>query len=109
MDNSFLPRGVWPALPIAWNDREEFDSVRYESDITYLCSRGIHGIYSGGTTGEFYTLDFDEFAVTNAVMLKTNMKCGLRCRKPYKFFSQNELNEIRDWIEHNDPDLLDVN
>ena len=62
--------GVWAAQPIAWNDRDEFDPDSYESDIAYLCSAGIHGIYSGGTTGEFYALDFDEFVKTNTVMLR---------------------------------------
>ncbi len=69
--------GVWAAQPIAWNDREEFDPAAYESDIAYLCAAGIHGIYSGGSTGEFYALDFDDFVATNTVMLQTAAAAGV--------------------------------
>ena len=65
------PRGVWAAQPIPWSDDEEFDPGRYQSDVEYLCAQGVHGVYSGGTTGEFYTLDFNEFQATNTVMLRT--------------------------------------
>ncbi len=69
--------GVWAAQPIAWDDREQFDPAAYESDIAYLCSAGIHGIYSGGSTGEFYALDFDDFVATNTVMLRTAAAAGV--------------------------------
>ena len=69
--------GVWAAQPIAWDDREQFDPAAYESDIDYLCSAGIHGIYSGGSTGEFYALDFDDFVATNSVMLRTAKAAGV--------------------------------
>ena len=70
-------QGVWAAQPIAWDEHDEFDPGAYESDIAYLCSSGVHGVYSGGTTGEFYAIDFAEFVATNSVMLRTAHQAGV--------------------------------
>lgn len=53
--------GPWAGLPIAWNDDDTFDEKTYRQDIARCCAASIPGIYTGGTTGEFYALDFDEF------------------------------------------------
>lgn len=54
-------RGSWAGLPVAWNDRDEFDEATYRADVARCCRLDMPGIYTGGTTGEFYALDFDEF------------------------------------------------
>jgi dihydrodipicolinate synthase/N-acetylneuraminate lyase len=50
-------RGVWCALITPWTDRDELDEARYVKEIRAYGGKGVHGIYTGGTTGEFYAQD----------------------------------------------------
>lgn len=63
--------GIWSALPTPWKENGSLDPQLYGEDITRLCKTGIHGVYSGGTTGEFYVQDFELFAKVNRVLVKT--------------------------------------
>ena len=93
--------GVWAPPPVAWDEQEKFDPVRYESDIAYLCSTGIHGIYSGGTTGEFYALDFEEFTATNTVMLRIAHTAGVPVQIGVTALSTREVLRRTRWaVEH---------
>jgi dihydrodipicolinate synthase/N-acetylneuraminate lyase len=61
--------GPWAGLPIAWKEEYSFDEKTYRGDVARCCSAGVPGVYTGGTTGEFYALDFDEFkTVTDATI-----------------------------------------
>ncbi len=54
--------GVWAGLPVAWDDRMELDEEACRADVETLCRAGVQGVYTGGTTGEFYAQDEDTFA-----------------------------------------------
>ena len=54
-------RGSWAGLPVAWTHDNLFDEHTYRGDVARCCTLGVPGIYSGGTTGEFYAMEFDEF------------------------------------------------
>ncbi|MDA7921328.1 dihydrodipicolinate synthase family protein [Verrucomicrobiales bacterium] len=54
--------GPWAGLPVAWTQDGRFDEVVYRGDVRRCCEAGIPGIYTGGTTGEFYAIEIDEFA-----------------------------------------------
>ncbi len=95
------PYGVWVAQPVAWDENEEFDPARYASDIAYMCSTGVHGVYSGGTTGEFYALDFEEFKATNAVMLKTAGAAGVPVQVGVTAASTKEVVRRTRWASDN--------
>ena len=61
--------GPWAGLPVAWTDDDRFDETAYRADVARCCQAGVPGVYSGGTTGEFYAMEFDEFkAVTRAIV-----------------------------------------
>ena len=61
--------GPWAGLPIAWTDDDGFDERTYRADVARCCEAGVPGVYTGGTTGEFYALEFEEFcAVTDATI-----------------------------------------
>src|SRR5437870_8094311 len=99
--SALRPRGVWAALPVAWDEREEFVPARYESDIAYLCSTGIHGIYSGGTTGEFYALDFEEFVAINKIMLRTAHAAKVPVQVGVTALSTREVVRRTEWaVDH---------
>ncbi len=65
IDKSQLTRktftGPWAGLPVAWTDDDRFDEETYRGDVFRCCLAGIPGVYTGGTTGEFYAMEFDEF------------------------------------------------
>ena len=46
---------------MAWAEGGEVDEQTYRSDVARCCRAGIPGVYSGGTTGEFYAMELDEF------------------------------------------------
>jgi 4-hydroxy-tetrahydrodipicolinate synthase len=54
-------KGSWAGLPVAWTSHDEFDDDVYRADVRSCCKIGCPGVYTGGTTGEFYAMDFDEF------------------------------------------------
>lgn len=53
--------GPWAGLPVAWTDDNCFDEEIYRADVIQCCRANIPGVYTGGTTGEFYAMEFDEF------------------------------------------------
>lgn len=61
MAASELFSGPWAGLPVAWTTNNEFDESTYRADIKRCCLSGVPGIYTGGTTGEFYAMELDEF------------------------------------------------
>ena len=61
--------GPWAGLPVAWTNDDRFDEATYRADVARCCEAGVPGVYTGGTTGEFYAMEFDEFkAVTRATV-----------------------------------------
>lgn len=64
--------GPWAGLPVAWTDDDRFDEVTYRRDVAACCEAGIPGVYTGGTTGEFYAQEFDEFC---AIATATIAEC----------------------------------
>ncbi len=54
--------GPWAGLPVAWTGDGKFDESVYRGDVRRCCEAGIPGVYTGGTTGEFYAIEIDEFA-----------------------------------------------
>lgn len=50
-------RGVWAALITAWTDDDRLDEAAYERHVRRYAATGVHGVYTGGTTGEFYAQD----------------------------------------------------
>ena len=53
--------GPWAGLPVSWTENDTLDIDRYREDVRRCSEANVPGIYTGGTTGEFYAMDFDEF------------------------------------------------
>ena len=61
--------GPWAGLPVAWTADDRFDADTYRAVVARCCAADVPGIYTGGTTGEFYAMEFDEFqAVARATV-----------------------------------------
>jgi len=54
-------KGPWAGLPVAWQADGELDEPAYRADVARCCRAGVPGVYTGGTTGEFYAMELDEF------------------------------------------------
>lgn len=64
--------GPWAGLPVAWKADLSFDEDVYRANVERSCKAGVPGIYTCGTTGEFYAMEFDEF---KAITLATVEEC----------------------------------
>jgi dihydrodipicolinate synthase/N-acetylneuraminate lyase len=54
---------------VAWDTAGKFDETTYRSDVAACCAAGVPGVYTGGTTGEFFAMEFDEYcAITRATV-----------------------------------------
>ena len=62
--------GPWAGLPVAWKDEgRSFDEDAYRANVERCSRAGVPGIYTAGTTGELYAMEFDEWqAVTKATV-----------------------------------------
>jgi len=61
--------GPWAGLPVAWTDDDTFDEDTYRGDVARCCEAGVPGVYTAGTTGEFYAAEFDEWqAISRAAV-----------------------------------------
>jgi len=53
--------GVWAGSVMCWDQDFRFDVDAYASSIRQMIQHRPHGVYTTGSTGEFYAIDFDEF------------------------------------------------
>ena len=62
-------KGPWAAMPVVWKDDFSFDEENYRENVRRTCEAGVSGVYTAGTTGEFYAMEFDEFkAISKATV-----------------------------------------
>jgi 4-hydroxy-tetrahydrodipicolinate synthase len=79
--------GPWAGLPVPWTEDDRFDEATYRQDVARCCEAGVPGVYSGGTTGEFYAMELDEFrAVAKATVEESharNVPAMVGCTSTY--------------------------
>ena len=54
-------QGIWAGVPLSWDEDYELDESSFRENLRRLVAAGVQGIYTGGSTGEFYAVDDDEF------------------------------------------------
>lgn len=54
-------RGIWAGITMSWDAADRFDEKSYAQNIRRAIEAGVHGIYTTGSTGEFYAIEFEEF------------------------------------------------
>jgi len=70
-------QGVWCALIVPWTERDEVDLRRLAQEVRGYAGTGISGVYTGGTTGEFYAQDDATFAKITEVVVREAHALGL--------------------------------
>ena len=53
--------GIWGGVTMTWDDDYRFETATYAENIERMIAVGVHGIYTTGSTGEFYAIEYDEF------------------------------------------------
>lgn len=69
--------GVWAALIVPWNNDDTLDETRFKAECRAYGGTGVAGIYTGGTTGEFYAQDDGTFAHVARIACETGHDIGL--------------------------------
>ena len=65
-------KGMWVSVPTEWDEDGNFDEKTFRDEIAMLINAGAHGLYTTGSTGEFYALDWEEFKqITDAFLAET--------------------------------------
>ncbi len=59
--NADRVRGIWGGITMSWDDADRFDEKSYAQNTRRAIEAGVHGVYTTGSTGEFYAIEFDEF------------------------------------------------
>jgi 4-hydroxy-tetrahydrodipicolinate synthase len=75
--NSDGIKGIWAGLTMAWDEKDRLDEATYRANTERLCRSRLHGIYTTGSTGEFYALDFEEFRQMVDIQAEICGKCGI--------------------------------
>lgn len=70
-------RGVWSALIVPWTSRDTLDAKRFAKDIQSYAGSGLSGLYTGGTTGEFYAQDDETYEQITKVACRECHAIGL--------------------------------
>ena len=71
-------RGIWAGVTMVWDEDYRFDEQTYARNIERMIAAGVHGLYTTGSTGEFYVIEYDEFC--RMVDIEAEL-CG-RAQKP---------------------------
>ena len=68
--------GPWAGVPTAWNEDGNFDESTYRRDVRACCQAGAPGVYTHGTTGEFYAMELDEWQAVCRAAVDECRKAG---------------------------------
>ena len=68
--------GPWAGLPVAWHEDWSFDEATYRADLERVCKAGVPGVYTAGTTGEFYAMELDEWKAVADATVEVCKACG---------------------------------
>lgn len=69
--------GVWPALIVPWTDDDEIDAGLLAHEVRSYAGTGVSGVYTGGTTGEFYAQDDRTFEEITRIVCDEAHTCNL--------------------------------
>ena len=68
-------KGMWISVPTDWDEDYNFDEKTFRDVTARLIDVGAHALYTTGSTGEFYALDWPEYMkVTDAFLAEVDGK-----------------------------------
>ena len=70
-------KGIHGAVSMAWNEEGKLDEEVMRHDIRWLAGSGVHGLYTGGSTSEFYCFELDDFKRLTDIFLEESAGTGI--------------------------------
>lgn len=70
-------KGIWAGLTMSWDESYRFDTETYATNIQRMLNEPVHGLYTTGSTGEFYAIEFDEFKEMVDIISELCGKAGM--------------------------------
>lgn len=62
-------KGLWVSVPTEWDEGGAFDEKTFRDEVAMLIDAGADGLYTTGSTGEFYALNWEEWKVVQDAFL----------------------------------------
>lgn len=88
-------KGMWVSVPTEWNEDGSFDEKTFRDQVALLIEAGADGLYTTGSTGEFYALDWDEWKqVQDAFLAETRGKIPVQVGANW-FNTRDTIKRIR--------------
>jgi dihydrodipicolinate synthase/N-acetylneuraminate lyase len=50
-------------VPLEWDENYNFDVKTFKENTRRICEHGAHAVYTTGSTGEFFSIDLEEFKI----------------------------------------------
>lgn len=70
-------KGVWTAVPLFWREDWSLDEETTRLNFRRCAQSGVHGIYSTGSTGEYYALNREEFVMVARMLVEEARSAGI--------------------------------
>jgi dihydrodipicolinate synthase/N-acetylneuraminate lyase len=70
-------KGIWAAVTLPWHADYSLDEAAFRENLRRLITAKVHGVYTTGSTGEFYALDWDEFCHMVDIFTETMSASGI--------------------------------
>jgi len=70
-------RGIWAGVTMAWDEAYRFDEATYAENVRRCIAAKVHGVYTTGSTGEFYAIDYEEFCRMVDIQAELCGKAGM--------------------------------
>lgn len=70
-------KGIWAGVTLPWKKNYQLDEPAFYENLKRLCKAKVHGIYTTGSTGEFYTLSFEEFKYIVNILVEVISPTGI--------------------------------
>ncbi len=115
-------RGIWAGITLPWKENYQLDESAFSENLRRLCKARVHGIYTTGSTGEFYVLNIEEFQrmvnILVEVVSPTGIPIQVGCVSPntrdtlamIEYAAAKGCNGIQValpfWMELNDTEVL---
>jgi len=70
-------KGMWAGLPTPWTDHDQADEDALRENVRRICRAGAHGVYTHGTTGEFYAQTIEEWQLVARATVEESKALGV--------------------------------
>jgi dihydrodipicolinate synthase/N-acetylneuraminate lyase len=73
-------KGMWAGLPVPWDAHDQIDESALRENVRRICRAGAHGVYTHGTTGEFYAQTPEEWRRVVDATVAESKPLGVPCQ-----------------------------